>query len=146
MDCLRRAVLYLFRKTKQTCIQLLVLSIICVVVLTSIMMIHGVREAMLNMSKQLMSSFSVCRDPANAELYDYDRISQKDSVGFYSGPRLDEDMLNTIIENKNIVDYNWEKEKASVRFRYWSRNLCLGRQINGCGKGMNSGLKQTFRN
>lgn len=141
MDCLRRAVLYLFRKTKQTCIQLLVLSIICVVVLTSIMMIHGVREAMLNMSKQLMSSFSVCRDPANAELYDYDRVSQKDSVGFYSGPRLDEDMLNTIIENKNIVDYNWEKENGLGPFSLLEQELVPGKADQWLREGNEQWLK-----
>ena len=110
MNHFRCAICYLFRKKTKTVLQILVYLLLSVVILTSTMMVSGISNAIQSLSKQLMSSFSIYRDPTNDKLYDYERLEYEIPMSFYVGPRLNETLLNAIIEDKAIEDYNWEKE------------------------------------
>ena len=109
MNILKRSLLYIKRK-KNNLILLVILTILSFIALLSIAVFRGSQEAQKDIRKSLGASFQmktiINEDP---EYQEVSILPNGGTITSYKGPLIDEQIIQTIMGHKGIINYSVDK-------------------------------------
>jgi putative ABC transport system permease protein len=105
MHACRCAILQLRRKPGKTLLLTGIICLISTLVLTSLLLVAAARRTTAQMQETLLSVFTLQRDAYNADFYDYSALN---AVDYYTGPKLTQELYDTVLAMEGVADGNWE--------------------------------------
>jgi len=112
-NALKRSVFHLFRGKWKTVLLMLTMVTVSVLVLTALVIVHAVKTTEKSLHDRLMTTFMLQQDAYNSELF-------VNNV-FYEGPKLTEEIYDTICSMDEIVDSNRETSSGTARLEFSGR-------------------------
>ena len=121
----KRAILHLWRRKGQSAVMLSVLTLICTMLLLSTLFVRATQRSIRDLQDRLMASFALARDTTNEELFD-NSVAPDNYDAYYTGPQLDEALLEYILSVDGVTDFNWERELSLNSFLLMDLQLVPG--------------------